>query len=104
MSKTFDRLDQIEEKLDEIIGLLRILALRSGGLSPESADDDDDSVIFPTPFPFPPHFPTPQPEPYSPAKATCSRCGMDFSGVTGYVCNNMDCPMGMGPVVCGDIQ
>lgn len=102
MSKTADRLDRLEAKLDEIIALLRILALRGGDRIPEPLEDGDDLVIIPTPFPVPPHFPTPQPEPYMPARSTCSKCGMDFSGVTGYVCNNMDCPMGMGPTICGE--
>ena len=27
----------------------------------------------------------------------CSKCGMDFSGITGYVCSALECPMGAGP-------
>lgn len=30
----------------------------------------------------------------------CSKCGLEIKGVMGYVCPNMDCPTGMGPVVC----
>ena len=33
-------------------------------------------------------------------KVTCSKCGMDFSGTTGYVCSNADCPMGLNGSTC----
>ena len=40
--------------------------------------------------------------PYTPyeQKTTCSKCGMDFSGTTGYVCGNADCPMGLNGTTC----
>lgn len=31
----------------------------------------------------------------------CPKCGVDFSGVMGYSCQNIDCPMGVGPILCG---
>lgn len=31
---------------------------------------------------------------------TCSLCGMSFSGITGYVCQDPRCPMGLGPISC----
>lgn len=32
---------------------------------------------------------------------TCSKCGLDISKPIGYCCPNMDCPVGLGPIVCG---
>ena len=30
----------------------------------------------------------------------CSKCGMDIYRVMSYTCSHMDCPTGMGPVMC----
>lgn len=30
----------------------------------------------------------------------CPKCGVDFSGVMGYSCQNVGCPMGVGPILC----
>ena len=108
MSKTADRLDRIEAKLDEMIALLRILVLRGGSDLP--SDDDDDYIPAPRPVPgFPPHLPVPDPvQPWQPSitpnpmerSTTCSKCDMEFKGVMGYVCPNADCPMGCGPITC----
>ena len=38
-------------------------------------------------------------KPYNPYK-TCSKCGMDISGVMGYCCPQPNCPTGLGPVMC----
>lgn len=48
-------------------------------------------IFYPVPIPVP----TPVPYPVEPWKtsARCPRCGMDFSGVTGYVCGSTSCPM-----------
>lgn len=32
---------------------------------------------------------------------TCSKCGMVWQGIMGYVCSEFDCPMGAGPTWCG---
>jgi hypothetical protein len=47
----------------------------------------------------------PQPNPYIPPpdpwnKSTCPKCGMKLDGTMGYCCPNMDCPTGMGPIIC----
>ena len=47
----------------------------------------------------------PQPNPYIPSydpwsKSVCPKCGMKLDGTMGYCCPNMDCPTGMGPVIC----
>ena len=30
----------------------------------------------------------------------CSKCGLKLDTVMGYVCPNLDCPTGLGPVRC----
>jgi hypothetical protein len=42
-------------------------------------------------YPTPPTFKSESP--------VCNLCGMDFNGTTGYVCTNMNCPMGRGPII-----
>lgn len=52
----------------------------------------------------PDHWPWPMlPLPDEPAKTGiefCPRCGIEMKGVMGYVCNRIDCPTGLGPVMC----
>ena len=111
MSKTADRLDRIEALLEELVALLRIQVLRGGDALP-----DEDGADIPIPS-VPPHFPPalpvepvsppvfPQPwqpptVPTFPQSTECSKCGMKFEGVMGYVCQDPGCPMGCGPVTC----
>lgn len=52
------------------------------------------------PIQSPPYIPNPWPNttpsvPRWPDRVTCSKCGMDWSGVTGYVCMDNKCPMQM---------
>lgn len=45
--------------------------------------------------------PKPNPLPPDPWQSrTCVKCGMKLDGTMGYCCPNMDCPTGMGPVIC----
>ena len=50
------------------------------------------------PLQTPPHIPYPSPTTLPPTvptwsdKVYCPKCGMDWSGVMGYVCNDMKCP------------
>lgn len=30
----------------------------------------------------------------------CPKCGIKLEGVMGYCCANIDCPTGLGPIVC----
>lgn len=32
---------------------------------------------------------------------TCSKCGLKLEKVMGYSCPHIDCPVGLGPVMCG---
>lgn len=32
---------------------------------------------------------------------SCSKCGLNLEGVIGYVCPNVDCPVGLGPTMVG---
>ena len=103
MSKTADRLDRIETLLEELVTLLRALVLQEGS---EEGD-------YPIPAtPYTPHLPQPL-DPVAPLappvfpvvpdlsrKTTCTKCGMTFEGVMGYVCNTPGCPMGCGPITC----
>ena len=43
------------------------------------------------------------PYPFGPEK-TCPRCGITLSGIMGYSCQNSDCPVGLGPILCGPNQ
>ena len=67
------RLDKIERDLEWIIRYLL----------------KKDVTIQPSPYKPPPadHDPT-----YW-AQQTCSKCGMKWNGVMGYVCSNVDCPV-----------
>lgn len=109
MSKKADRLDRLESKLDEVIALLRMLVLRGGGAIP--SDDDVDIPIpslppqlpptLPPVSPANPIYPEPWKFPQTPDLTTkCSKCGMEFNGLMGYVCRDPFCPMGCGPVTC----
>lgn len=31
---------------------------------------------------------------------TCNKCGLDLSGITGYCCQDINCPSGLGPTLC----
>jgi len=37
---------------------------------------------------------------YPPYNPTCGKCGLKLDTVMGYVCPNLDCPTGLGPVRC----
>lgn len=47
-------------------------------------------IIYPTkPYPGP-----------NETIAICGKCGLELKQVMGYCCPNIDCPCGMGPVMC----
>lgn len=71
-------LSEISGKLDKIIGLLELMVEE-----PEA--------------PKMPKLPNPI-LPAAPLQPRCPSCNMDFSGAMGYVCGNIECPMGAGPV------
>ena len=37
---------------------------------------------------------------YWPKPNSCHKCGLKFEGTMGYVCNQIDCPTGLGPAIC----
>ncbi len=37
---------------------------------------------------------------FVPVNITCVKCGVVWTGPTGYSCPNMDCPIGAGPIMC----
>lgn len=81
-----ERLDGIAEQLDVIIELLQTLVDQTA--EPEIGD-------------YTPMQP-PQLTPVDPMDdpMACPRCKMPFRGVMGYVCQDVQCPMGCGPTVC----
>jgi hypothetical protein len=67
--ETFDR---ILEKLDRIEKLV---------------NEQNAPYVYPsTPDPYPNHFG---------GSTTCSKCGMEWKGVMGYVCSTYECPVQM---------
>jgi len=46
----------------------------------------------------PPYIPTTT-FPPNLAKDTCPKCGIDISGPIGYVCQDINCPVGLGPTI-----
>lgn len=58
--------------------------------------------IQPSSPPYSP-MPTPWPEPRPPFgyRGSCPKCGITLSGIMGYSCPNSDCPVGLGPIMCG---
>lgn len=54
--------------------------------------------FIPKPNPYIPNRLTPAPDPWHPR--TCVKCGLKLEGVMGYCCPDMQCPTGMGPVMC----
>lgn len=103
MSKKADRLSKIEDSLEEIAQLLRLLLAR--GLN--DAVPDVPAPVNPY---IPPLTPVDPMRPWQPPTlpavpdldrgTTCPRCGMTFRGVTGYVCQDPTCPSGLGPITC----
>lgn len=49
--------------------------------------------------PYAPIPPFPWPDP-NPSFNRCAACGLELSGALGYVCTRIDCPTGLGPVLC----
>lgn len=50
-----------------------------------------------------PLVPRRMPEPLNPSHgvvAICGECGLEMRATMGYVCPNMKCPTGMGPITC----
>jgi len=76
-------LREISDKMDKIIDLLEELT--------GDQQTRPQVPVIPTIPVAPPTFPR--------ATTRCPRCHMDFSGITGYVCSQPDCPTGMGPVM-----
>jgi hypothetical protein len=73
------RLNGIEERLSRIENDLRLIL--------------QNQQIESAPW----NIPKPSPTPWNEPKSVCSKCGMEFSSITGYACMNMSCPMGLGP-------
>lgn len=74
LESILDRLDQLESILDRLDQLENVL---------------DNTPVGTEPVPFPPPYFPPQ------GKVTCPKCGLDWSGIMGYVCSSSDCPMQM---------
>lgn len=64
------------------------------------SDGTTEDISYQSTFqPVPPTYPMKPSFPGYPI-SSCSRCGLELGGVMGYCCPHMDCPSGMGPVVC----
>lgn len=50
--------------------------------------------------------PTPYPQPRPPFGYgnSCPKCGITLAGIMGYSCPISDCPVGLGPILCGPNQ
>lgn len=99
MGKGFEELN---DKLDEIIVLLRIIIMQEAPVS-EGAEagpiqplQPQLTPLYPQPYPYPT-----TPEPAVNQAVKCPKCAIDFSGTVGYVCSDVDCGMGLGPSICG---
>lgn len=68
---------EILRKMDKIISLVEALVPQEREATPP---------VFPS-------FPTA-------SQNKCDKCGMVFDGITGYVCQSPDCPVGLGPTMC----
>lgn len=81
---TDDKLDTIIAKLNR---LERVL---------DSLIQDPPRKIYPKPAENPWTIPYPTtPWPLTDSGTTCSKCGLRFEGVTGYVCTHSKCPLFM---------
>jgi hypothetical protein len=87
------RIDRLEKTLDEIVELLRQLV--------SSPPLDHPDPIIPNYPEVPTPLPVPYPAPHIQRDIACNKCGVSFSGITGYVCTDNNCPMGLGPIMCG---
>ena len=85
--------EQLSEKDTEI------LRKKIEGVTP---DIFNEPVIIPAPFPTTDDWIIK----YDDNKDQCSVCGLKFTDslgrplVMGYVCNNLNCPTGLGPTIC----
>jgi hypothetical protein len=100
-----ERLIDLEKRVKE---LEKIIKKQLPLPLPEPSQPD-----WPNPWPIPkpsipdipwipkvPYDPPYWPKPYNPDDGTrCTRCGMLWKGVMGYVCPDHYCPMGAGPVI-----
>ncbi|MBT6470562.1 MAG: hypothetical protein HOK52_04810 [Candidatus Marinimicrobia bacterium] len=65
----------------------------------EELENKNIPLYYPTPPPGQVHKEGTNPT-FKSAPPVCNQCGMEFNGTTGYVCTNMNCPMGCGPIIC----
>ena len=77
------------KRLDRIISLLEVLVIQN---------ERGDYVPMEPDMPEPPRLPV-APIPWEAQRTQCDKCGMEFGGVVGYACVNVDCPTGLGPTV-----
>ena len=60
----------------------------------------DNAPAWPYIDPYNPYHPfdpwTPTWTPFIANKSFCQKCGLEISGVMGYVCPSLDCPTGLG--------
>ena len=61
---------------------------------------DDGTFTESTPMPSYPMNPPFSPVPHTESPKSCSKCGLQFEGAIGYVCNNYPCPTGLGGSWC----
>jgi len=91
LSELLEKMDKMAERLDENQNKLDYIQKRIDVLDYKTTLD----VIGPSPYiPNTPDTPQLVPE------IKCSKCGMNFEGSMGYVCNDLNCPMGCGPTIC----
>ncbi len=58
-----------------------------------------EELLFPVIKPIP-NAPVQPSYPYQRPNTSCTQCGLDISGITGYACQHFDCPCGLGPTIC----
>lgn len=96
METLIERLDRMIELLEDMRDEQGNAADRRNRAIPRPVPlIDDDSI----PAPYYPQriVPYPQPDQFT---QRCSKCGMQVGGVMHMSCQDMDCPMGLGPLRC----
>ena len=91
-----DCFNDLTRKVDRIISLLEVLVIQNerGTYAYGDEEEDDSRAVPPILLPVVPVFPMPD------TRQICAKCGVKFEGVTGYSCQQLVCPMGVGSVAC----
>lgn len=87
------RIKELEEELQDLRRQLQQQRMMPNNPIYPNVPITPNTPIYPTNPPIP----TP---PWMVEKKRCSKCGIELHQVMGYCCPRLDCPCGMGPVVC----